>query len=82
MNKYCPNCENEIKENDIYCKNCGVPINLNIKQNKALNKSNGKAISIAGLILGIISLAFIILSLIVTYIYYINYMNYLYKLFK
>lgn len=63
MNKYCPNCGNELKENDIFCIKCGVPINLNIKQNNGLVKSNGKGISIAGLVLGIISLFFAIILL-------------------
>ena len=69
MAKYCSNCGNEIKENDIYCLNCGVLVqNNNFNQNNLSNDYNikknipGKGISIAGMILGIISIAIALIS--------------------
>ena len=69
MEKFCSNCGNEIKENDIYCLNCGVLVqNNNFNQNNLSNDYNinknipGKGISIAGMILGIISIVIALIS--------------------
>ena len=69
MTKFCSNCGNEIKENDIYCLNCGVLVqNNNFNQNNLSNDYNinknipGKGISIAGMILGIISIVIALIS--------------------
>ena len=69
MTKFCSNCGNEIKENDIYCLNCGVSVqNNNFKQKYLSNDYNinknipGKGISIAGMILGIISIVIALIS--------------------
>ena len=69
MEKFCSNCGNEIKENDVYCLNCGVLVqNNNFNQNNLSNDYNinknipGKGISIAGMILGIISIVIALIS--------------------
>ena len=69
MEKFCSNCGNEIKENDVYCLNCGVLVqNNNFNQNNLSNDYNinknipGKGISIAGMILGIISVVIALIS--------------------
>ena len=58
---FCPNCGNEIDEEDQFCKGCGSKINSNgdldikdFKKNKTeLNNSDNKLINIP-LLLGII----------------------------
>jgi len=68
MTKFCSNCGNEIKENDIYCLNCGVLVQNNIinqtnlSNDYNINHNPGKGLSIAGMILGIISLFFALIS--------------------
>ena len=70
MKKFCSNCGSEINENDIYCLNCGVLVqNNNINQTLSNDyniKQNipGKGLSIAGMILGIISIVFALISFI------------------
>lgn len=71
MTKFCSNCGSEINENNIYCLNCGVLVqNNNINQTNLSNDYNikqnipGKGLSIAGMILGIISIVFALISFI------------------
>ena len=49
MNKFCSNCGKELKEGSDVCLNCGVMLN------GKNNKIPGNGVSIAGMILGIIS---------------------------
>lgn len=49
MNKFCSNCGKELKEDSDVCLNCGVILN------GKKNKIPGNGVSIAGMILGIIS---------------------------
>lgn len=54
MNKFCTNCGNELNENASFCVKCGVYTdNTTIAVNKP--KQPGKGLSIASMILGIIS---------------------------
>ncbi len=62
MKKYCINCGNEIKENDIYCLKCGIEIG-NLINNKIKPKSNGNGLSIAGLTIGVITTIFALITL-------------------
>ncbi len=69
MKKFCSNCGSEINENDIYCLKCGILLqNNNFKQKNLSNDYNinknipGKGISIAGMILGIISIVIALIS--------------------
>ena len=58
--KYCSNCGNEIKENEDICLKCGILLKNGNNQN--INNP-GKGLSIAGMILGIISLLLTIITL-------------------
>ena len=56
--KICPNCKGAIREEDIYCRNCGLTI-----------KSNGYYVFLNILIiLAIIALIFVIMLFITSYI--------------
>lgn len=54
MGKFCSNCGKELKENADICLNCGVLINKDTKVKK--EKTPGLGLSIAGMILGILSI--------------------------
>lgn len=56
MKKYCVNCGNEVNENAAFCLSCGVSLTNNQENNNKISNNPGKGLSIAGLILGIISL--------------------------
>ena len=62
MNKFCTNCGKEIKEGAAICINCGKFLSRVPNNNTKSNSQDG--LSIAGMVLGIISfLIIIILSL-------------------
>jgi len=69
MVKFCSNCGKELKENADICLNCGVLINKVKKE-----KTPGLGLSIAGMILGILSILIAIgsISEIFEYDYYYN----------
>ncbi len=52
MNKFCPNCGNEISENAQFCTNCGAQINANTPNQPTTNNAP-KSKLVAGL-LGIV----------------------------
>ncbi len=56
MTKFCSNCGKELKENADVCLNCGVLVNkINFPTN-IKTKTPGKGLSIASMIIGIVSL--------------------------
>lgn len=57
--KYCPNCGNEVNENDIYCNKCGQRLvsNLNNVEFKSINNSSNSFYIVAKI--------FMILSLVI-----------------
>ena len=72
MGKFCSNCGKELKENADICLNCGVLINKDNKVTKV--KTPGLGLSIAGMVLGILSILITIgsISEIFEYDYYYN----------
>ena len=72
MGKFCSNCGKELKENADICLNCGVLINKDNKVTKV--KTPGLGLSIAGMVLGILSILIAIGSIpeIFEYDYYYN----------
>lgn len=56
MKKFCSNCGKEVNENDNICNNCGVSLINNSEANNEFVHVPGKGLSIAGMVLGIISL--------------------------
>lgn len=76
MAKFCSNCGSEVNENAAYCLKCGVAINNynNLQTNSLSNQTNisnysntkipGKGLSIAGMVLGIIGAAWVLIKLI------------------
>ena len=64
MDKFCSNCGNKLKDNADICLKCGVIINKDINNINQLQKvkNSGKGISIAGMVLGIISLFITLIS--------------------
>lgn len=68
MEKYCSNCGNKISESSVFCMNCGISLQDNILKddniiNQETNSIPGKGISIAGMVLGIVSAFFALISL-------------------
>ncbi len=61
--KYCSNCGNKINENTNICLKCGALLNQDVTNNQEYsnNSISGKGLSIAGMVLGIISLILAIL---------------------
>lgn len=62
MTKYCSNCGNKINENADVCLKCGILINN--QQSDFISKPTvpGKGLSIAGMVLGIISAFWALIS--------------------
>lgn len=62
MTKYCSNCGNKINENADVCLKCGILINN--QQSVFISKPTvpGKGLSIAGMVLGIISAFWALIS--------------------
>ena len=60
MEKYCSNCGKALKENADICLNCGVMVNKPQPVTKTKVKVPGKGMSIAGMILGIISVILVL----------------------
>ena len=56
MAKFCSNCGKEINENETICNNCCVSLINNEETNIEFVHVPGKGLSIAGMVLGIISL--------------------------
>ena len=56
IQKFCSNCGKELKEKDSFCSNCGASTN-------GILKNQGKGISIAGMVLGIIACTWALLEL-------------------
>lgn len=75
MAKFCSNCGKEVNENADVCLNCGVLVNNNTinqnnlpdknykQQNLYKEKTPGKGLSIAGMVLGIISASWVLIKL-------------------
>ena len=62
MTKYCENCRKKLDEKADICPNCGISL-INIS--KSYNNTQSKGLSIAGMILGIISLTIAIIIFVI-----------------
>jgi hypothetical protein len=54
--KICPNCKNELDENNRFCTNCGTPLSdntttISLKEESSKDPSNGNVLGIIALIL-------------------------------
>lgn len=69
MGKFCTNCGNQINENADFCLNCGKFVNNTPKviqrsqTNVEIKKTQGTGKSIASMVLGIVSIIFVLLEL-------------------
>ena len=68
MEKYCSNCGKKISDSSTFCMNCGVSLQDNIsKIENQINHENksipGNGMSIAGMVIGILSAFFALISM-------------------
>lgn len=69
MSKFCTNCGKELDENAVVCVKCGVAVN-NLKTK---TKQPGKGMSIASMVLGIVSIFYGICAISMTTLFSITY---------